>query len=77
MNPAANIIKLFGGPTEVARITGVHRTRVHAWKTAKEKGGSGGRVPIKHIDRLLSVAKERNIDLRPEHFFPTRCEPEA
>jgi len=69
MEPASNVIKKCGGPTKVASHLGVHRTRVHAWQSSKEKGGTGGIIPMRHAQTLLRDAKKLGVDLQPEDFF--------
>ena len=69
MEPAQSIISKFGSARAVAKIVGVHRTRIHAWKRPKDRGGTGGSIPMGHAEKLLDAAKERGIDLSPEHFF--------
>lgn len=71
MEPANTIISALGGPTKVAKIVGVHRTRVSNWKRAKEKGGTGGIIPMRHALVLLDEAKRLSIDITPEDFFVT------
>lgn len=69
MKPASSIIEAFGGPTTVAKIVGVHRTRVSMWKVSKEKGGTGGLIPMKHALVLLEEARRRGVEVAPEDFF--------
>lgn len=71
MEPASTIIKLFGGPTRVSEIVGVHRTRVSNWMRPKEKGGTGGRIPQSHFPILLHEARERGIALSADDMIPT------
>jgi hypothetical protein len=68
MEPAATIIHKLGGPTFVAAIVGVHRTRVSNWMRPREKGGTGGNIPHWHAAKLLAYAKANNIDLAPIDF---------
>lgn len=69
MEPATSIIALCGGHAAVADICGVDVSRVHRWTYPKTRGGTGGAVPVPQQQRLLSGARARGIDLRPEHFF--------
>jgi len=71
MEPAHSIITALGGPTAVADLVGVHRTRVSMWKCSKERGGTDGLIPMKHAIVLLRIAKERDIEIGPENFFPS------
>ena len=70
MEPARTIIDRFGGPTKVASIAGVHRTRVSNWARKKEDGGTGGVIPFKHVPALLAAAKEQGVDLSTDDFLP-------
>ncbi|CAN2532568.1 hypothetical+protein [Methylocapsa aurea] len=58
LEPAASIIHVLGGDTEVSRLVGVHRTRVSNWKRAKEHGGTGGFIPQRHHQTILASARE-------------------
>lgn len=71
MEPARSIIEKLGGPSAVARIAGVHRTRVSNWSRAKEVGGTGGTIPFKHVPALLSAAENIGVVLSADDFLPT------
>lgn len=71
MEPAATIIELCGGASAVAEMLTRDSSRVHRWTYSKEKGGTGGRIPAELQEKLLTEARARGINLRPEHFFPT------
>lgn len=70
MQPAQSIVAKLGGPTKVARIVSVHRTRVHGWMQPRESGGTGGVIPIKHVPALLAFAIANGIDLGANDFIP-------
>lgn len=70
MEPATRIIELLGGPTRVAEIVGVHRTRVSNWKRPRDAGGTGGVIPHWHVAKLLKAAHESGVDLEPQDFAP-------
>jgi len=70
MEPAQTIIRNLGGPNVVARIAGVHRTRVSNWMRPKESGGTGGMVPFKHVPAMIAAAKEKGIELSADDFLP-------
>ncbi|WP_413661867.1 carph-isopro domain-containing protein [Methylocystis iwaonis] len=72
MEPASTIVKLLGGPSKVARLVGVHRTRVSSWKRSKDRGGTGGRIPQSHHEALLAAAAEQGIALAAEDFIGSR-----
>lgn len=68
LEPAAGIVEMLGGPSRVARIVGIHRTRVSAWQIARARGGTGGTIPYKHQPALIQYAKANDIPLKPEDF---------
>jgi hypothetical protein len=70
MEPANTIIKLLGGPTAVAEVAKVHRTRVSNWMRPREKGGTGGVIPHWHVPKLLAYAAANDIDLKETDFAP-------
>ena len=69
MQPAQTIIRKLGGPSAVAKIVGVHRTRVSSWQRPRAAGGTGGRVPQDHIPALLKHARENGLDLNAADFL--------
>jgi hypothetical protein len=69
MEPAASIIKTLGGPSRVAEIVGVHRTRVSNWMRAKAVGGTGGRIPQNHHIAILRAAREQGKDITAESLL--------
>ena len=69
MDPAQTIIDKLGGPTLVAGIVGIHRTRVSSWQRSRETGGTDGRVPQNHIPVLLEYARKHGIELTAEDFL--------
>jgi hypothetical protein len=60
---ARRIIEAFGGEAAVARAVGVHLSRVYRWTYPPARGGSGGRVPQRHHQRILTLARERGLAL--------------
>lgn len=70
LEPAASIIKLCGGFAEVAAWVGCHEIGVRRWTYSRDrKGGTGGLVPARHAQTLLTEARQRGIPLNPDHFF--------
>lgn len=67
--PAEIVIDVCGGHEAVAEMCGVHLSRVYRWTYPIDRGGTGGVIPTKHQGKLLEAARERNIPLKPEHFF--------
>lgn len=70
MEPASRIISALGGPSAVAEAIGLHRTRVSMWQAPRERGGTNGMVPYRHIHKLIEVARERGVSLAPVDFIP-------
>lgn len=70
MEPAHHIVYALGGPSEVSRITGAHRTRVSNWMRPKNAGGTGGIIPFKYAPVIIAAAKEKGVDLSAESFLP-------
>jgi len=70
MEPAASIISALGGPTAVADVVGIHRTRVSMWQAPRERGGTNGMIPYRHIEKLLSMARQQGVNIGPEDFMP-------
>jgi hypothetical protein len=71
LEPAKTIIDICGGPEAVASMVGVHRTNVYRWTYPEDRGGTNGLIPTRQQAKLLTAARDRGIDLRPEHFFGT------
>ncbi len=69
MDPAGKIIAKLGGPTRVAKIVGIHRTRVSAWQRPRASGGTEGRIPQDHHHKLLAFARAQGIALSAEEFL--------
>jgi hypothetical protein len=70
MEPASSIIRALGGPSKVAEIAGVHRTRVHSWTRPRAKQGTGGVIPHWHVGKLLEYAEAKKLALSPADFAP-------
>lgn len=73
MEPADSIITKLGGPSAVAGIVGIHRTRVSNWKRPKESGGTGGRIPQGYHRALLDYALKMSVALTADEFL-TPCQ---
>lgn len=71
MEPASRIIALLGGPSAVAEEVGIHRTRVSMWQASREKGGTNGLIPYRHIPAILEMARKKGVDIGPADFIPT------
>jgi hypothetical protein len=75
MEPADSIIARLGGPSAVAGIVKIHRTRVSNWKRSRQSGGTGGVIPQRHHRALLDFAAEQSIALTAEEFLAPRIAP--
>jgi hypothetical protein len=71
LEPAQSIIHRFGGPSALATILGVHRTRVSNWQRERAKGGTDGLIPQRYHPRLLNYAKVHGIALEATDFLPS------
>jgi hypothetical protein len=67
--PAEIVIKKLGGHKAVAKALKVHLATTYRWTHPKKSGGTGGRVPGVHQEKLLTLAKKKGIDLTPSDFF--------
>lgn len=78
-NPASAIIKKLGGEKAVQAATGTAYTAPYRWQASVESGGTGGRIPSKHIPTLIAFAKDNGIELATDEFFtePTLVEKDA
>jgi hypothetical protein len=63
MEPAHTIIEDLGGAAAVAKIAGVHRTRVYGWLKR-------GVIPLKHIPKLIAAARLQGKDWSADRFLP-------
>ncbi|WP_455476593.1 hypothetical protein [Bartonella sp. B41] len=63
------VINLLGGARRVSQLLGVHRTRVYVWLRPVSKGGTGGRIPIRHILTLLDEAARIGVPIKAEDFL--------
>lgn len=69
MTPAARIIDKFGGPEAFQQRFKISDSRLFRWLSPTAKGGTGGRIPPKHHQQLLDIARQEGIDLQPADFF--------
>lgn len=76
LEPARSVILKFGGAEAGAEVTGKHLSRVYRWMYPRDRGGTGGLIPLQDAQKLLAVAATRGVALRPDDFFP-RSEPAA
>ena len=70
LEPAASIIRRLGGPSKVAAILGVHRTRVSNWMRPKNRGGTGGVIPLNHHRAVIEASRVAGVPLGAEDLLP-------
>ena len=68
-NPAEKVIAKCGGAKTVAAWLNVDVSRVHRWTYPKSRGGTGGVIPSRHQMKLLQLARDKGVKLRPSDFF--------
>lgn len=66
LNPAEYVIHVFKGARAAARAIGRHHSRVIRWSKPKEAGGSEGRIPGPVRMRILTKARELDLDITPQ-----------
>jgi hypothetical protein len=72
MEPAASIIRKFGGEARLAEIAGTARSAPYRWRQEKSRGGTGGLIPQTHHRALLDYAQTHGVALSAEEFLPPR-----
>jgi hypothetical protein len=72
MEPAASIIKKFGGNKQVSQIVGCSLPATYNWPKPRAEGGTDGLIPQRHHPKLLDYARTHGVDLRAEDFLPVR-----
>lgn len=70
MEPAQTVIGKFGGPSALAELLGIHRTRVSSWQRERSAGGTGGNIPQRYHQQMLAHARANGIELKAEDFLP-------
>lgn len=66
--PANTIIEKLGGLSPVAKLVGKSLHTVMRWRMPREKGGTGGVIPSRHVPTLMREVRERNIPISADHF---------
>lgn len=74
MEPACTIISHLGGEAAVAAIVGTSLTAPYRWQHAKEKGGTGGLIPQRHIPALMAAARAAGKPLDAAAFLPVEAQ---
>ena len=67
---AGRIIEKFGGHKRLAAILGVHRATIYRWTWPRERGGTGGVIPTKMVDRVIRAARVEGIFLSTSDLVP-------
>ena len=67
---AGRIIEKFGGHKRLAAILEIHRATVYRWTWPRERGGTGGVIPTKMVDRVIRAARVEGIFLSASDLFP-------
>lgn len=68
LDPAYTITRYLGGANHVANILGINICTVYCFARGYDQNGCNGRIPYKHMIRLLAYADYHDIDLRFEDF---------
>lgn len=68
---AARVIQKCGGVSNTARLAGRAVPSVHKWRHPKDKGGTGGLIPVEAQVSLMDAAQRGEVSLTPEDFFDT------
>jgi hypothetical protein len=74
MTQASRIIDKFGGKAAFQEQFKISDSRLYRWLIPEAKGGTGGRIPAKHQQQLLDLAREQGVDLKPDDFFDQEVE---
>ncbi|WP_434712943.1 hypothetical protein NMA58_08160 [Rhizobium sp. YTUHZ045] len=69
LEPAKSIVAKIG-VQKCAEVTGKHVSRVYRWMASKEKGGTGGLIPLEDATLLIAFAEKEGIALMHSEFFP-------
>lgn len=68
LDPAATVIAQCFGVANVAKASGHSKAWVARWRLAKDKGGTGGKVPHDAGPKLVAAAVANNWPLTPRDF---------
>jgi len=74
MNIAEQVIKKCGGVARTAEITKRTESAVYRWTYPKEKGGTGGIVPVDAQHAIMAAARDGKVEVTADDFF---ARPEA
>lgn len=68
-SPAKHVISKCGGHKLVSDWLGVRLSTVYRFTYPKDQGGTGGLIPARYQQVLLTKAAELGIELDPTDFF--------
>lgn len=40
------------------------------WQAPRERGGTNGTIPYRHIPKLMALAEKSGVELEPSDFIP-------
>lgn len=69
LNPAHKIITKLGGEKAVAEQLGLSESVVYRWAYPRDRRGTGGLIPARHIKPLIEIARARGKRLTLQDFF--------
>jgi len=72
MSPVEYCVFRFGGVRKLAHMIGRNPSSISKWKLPRERGGCGGKIPRVAAEKILEVARENRIDIRPSDLFNGR-----
>lgn len=70
MEPAKTIIAKCGGHAKAADYAGVDVVTTYRWTYPRDKGGAGGQIPQRNIQRMIQGAQADGISLTLADFYP-------
>lgn len=72
LTPAEYVILVFKGVRATARVLGRSPSSVSKWTKSKELRGTDGNVPSSAARAILSIARERCLDITPNDLLNGR-----
>ena len=58
------------GPAAISEGTGISREQIYRWDYSVERGGTGGRVPSRSLQKVLAWARTIGVTFTPEELDP-------
>lgn len=74
---ATKVAARFGGPAELARVLGVHRSTVYQWMMPRDarRGGTDGVIPTRALLKIRDVARGEGVFLTDNDLALTLTPP--